>query len=444
MNWSPQESAIDQAVLKVLAETGVPSASIAVSQNGELYARAYGNARLNPPVAATPEMRYKIASNGKQITAAAVLLLVEEGRLSLDDAVARFFPDLTRAREITIRQLLAHTSGYRDYYSLDYVAQPMGRDTTTEVILDGWAKIPLDFEPGARWQYSNTNYVIAGRILETVAGTPLREFLRARFFGPLGMRSVIDVHHDDWNPEDACGYRQFALGLPREAGPEGKGWMYAMGDLAMTAGDLATWSRALMEGAVLRPESLRELTTEVRLAGGSGTKYGLGLQIGTTANGNRRWSHGGGTAGFVSRNTIYPDDSASITVLTNGEGLAAETIAGKIEELVIGAVADPDAPAALERAKTMFAGLQNGKPDSALMNDDLRAYFTPQAIADYAASLKPLGAPESFTAESRQDRGGMTHRSFSVKTAKKSLRVSTYVTRDGKFAQFLVTPLGCD
>lgn len=434
------ETAIDQAVLAVLAETAVPSASVAVVRGETRYLRAYGNARLNPDVPASPEMRYKIASNGKQITAAAILLLAEEGRLTLDDRVGRFFPALTRASGISIRQLLSHTSGYRDYYPFDYVAPFMALDTPAERILAEWAGRPLDFEPGAKWQYSNTNYVIAGEILAKITGAPLAEFLRARIFAPLGMTSAIDVDSGPWSAEDPAGYTRFALGPPREARPEGRGWMYAMGDLAMTARDLAAWNGALMAGAVLGEASMKELTREVLLAGGGGTRYALGLQIGTLADGGRRWSHGGGASGFVSRNTLYPDHGASITVLTNGEGAAAETIAARIEELVIGAAADPDAGPALERAKTLFAGLQAGEPDFALMNADLRACFTSEAVREYAASLKPLGAPSGFSAESRQERGGMTQRSFSVKTPAAALRVSTFVTPDGLFAQFTVTP----
>lgn len=434
-------SDIDRAVSEILSATGVPGASIAVALADDLYLRAYGDARVNPRLPATPEMRFKIASNGKQIVAAAILLLAEDGRLSLDDPLARYFPQLTRACDITIRQLLAHTSGYRDYYPFDYVAPMMTRDTNPDEIMRRFARIALDFEPGTDWRYCNTNYVIAGEIVAQITGAPLRDFLRARIFAPLAMRSVADVHADAPRPDDPLGYTRFALGELREAPPEGSGWMYAMGDLAMTAGDLAIWDRALMSGKVLRPESLREMTSEVLLRGGTGTKYGLGLQLGVTANGGRRWSHGGGTAGFVSRNTVYPDNVASITVLTNGEGSAAETIATRIEELVIGALTDPDAQPALARAKRFFAGLQIGRPDRALMTEDLVAYFTPTAIADYAASLAPLGEPESFKAETRQERGGMTHRAFSVKAGGTSLRISAFVTPDGLFAQFLITPV---
>lgn len=430
---------IDEVVRKVLSDTGVPSASIAVARDKNIYAKAWGSARLNPSTPATPGMRYKIASNSKQIAAAAILLLAEEHKLSLDDTVARFLPDLTRAREVTLRQLLSHTSGYQDYYPLDYVAPFMTRDVTAAQILDKWAKKPLDFDPGAKWQYSNTNYVIIGRIIEKVTGKPLMDFLRARIFNPLGMRSVIDVSRDQWSPGDPAGYAHFALAPPREATPEGNGWMYAAGELAMTARDLALWDASLIGGTVLKPESLKALTTEVLLKGGSGTHYALGIEVGTTARGNRRWSHGGGASGFISRNTIYPDDKISITVLTNGEGPAAETIARRIEDLLLAPSADPGAAPALEKAKKLFTGLQSGEPDRTLITDDLSAYFTAESVADFANSLKPLGKPESFTAGGHGDRGGMTFRGYMVRFGPKAIRISSFVTPEGKFAQFLIS-----
>lgn len=148
-----EQAAVDRAVERTLARTGVPSASIAIVQDGRVaYARAYGLARLDGKVPANPGMRYKIGSNSKQITATAMLLLADEGKVSLDDPVARFFPDLTRAKEITIRQLLSHTSGYEDYYALDYVAPYMIVPTTAESIMNQWGKKPLNFDPGTRWQ----------------------------------------------------------------------------------------------------------------------------------------------------------------------------------------------------------------------------------------------------------------------------------------------------
>ena len=178
---------IDEVVRKALADTGVPSASIAVVQNGQIaYVQAYGQARLGPPVPASPAMRYSIGSISKQFTSAALLLLQERGALSLDDRVGRFLPALTRANDVTIRQVLSHTSGYQDYWPQDYVPPFMLQPVTADKIMELWARKPLDFEPGTKWQYSNTNYVIAGAIAEKAAGMPLISFLTERIFGPSG------------------------------------------------------------------------------------------------------------------------------------------------------------------------------------------------------------------------------------------------------------------
>ena len=138
-------------------------------------------------------MRYSIGSISKQFTAAALLMLQEQGKLSLDDKVGKYIPDLTRANEVTIRQLLSHTSGYQDYWPQDYVMPGMLKPVTAQQIMDTWAKKPLDFDPGTKWQYSNTNYVIAGAIAEKVAGMPLWQFLEQRIFKPLGMSSAYDI-----------------------------------------------------------------------------------------------------------------------------------------------------------------------------------------------------------------------------------------------------------
>ena len=178
---------VDAAVTDVLTRTGAPSASIALVADGRIvYTHAYGLANLESKTPATPDMRYSIGSVSKQFTASAILLLAEEGKLSLDDRVARWLPDLTRAGEVTIRQILSMTSGYQDYWPQDYVMPPMLKPVTAQAILDEWARKPLDFEPGSRWQYSNTNYVIAGLIVEKASGMPLLEFLSKRDLRAIG------------------------------------------------------------------------------------------------------------------------------------------------------------------------------------------------------------------------------------------------------------------
>jgi CubicO group peptidase (beta-lactamase class C family) len=179
-------SGIDAAAADVLKATGVPSASVAVVQGGKVaYVKAYGMARLDPAMAAEPGMQYSLGSISKQFTAAVVLLLAQDGKLKLEDPVGKYLPGLTRANEVTIRQVLSMTSGYQDFWPEDYVMTSMMVSATPEHILDVWAKKPLDFEPGTEWQYSNTNYVVAGRIAEIVGGRPLVDQLRERIFTPL-------------------------------------------------------------------------------------------------------------------------------------------------------------------------------------------------------------------------------------------------------------------
>ncbi|HYX28874.1 MAG TPA: serine hydrolase domain-containing protein, partial [Pyrinomonadaceae bacterium] len=250
---------IDRVAADTLARTGVPSASIAVVKDGQIvYVKAYGDARLEPKTPATTQMRYSIGSISKQFTAAAILLLQEQGKLSLDDKVSKYVPDLTRANEVTIRQLLSHTSGYQDYWPQDYVMPGMLKPTNAQMIMDTWAKKPLDFDPGTKWQYSNTNYVIAGVIVEKVAKMPLLQFLNQKVFTPLGIKSTFDTDAGPLTQNDPRGYLRFALGPLRPAPKEGKGWMFAAGELAMTAEDLAKWDVSVMDQKILKPASYKE------------------------------------------------------------------------------------------------------------------------------------------------------------------------------------------
>src|SRR6266436_1386666 len=184
---------VDSIANQVLHSTGVPSASVAVVKNGRLaYANTYGAAKLNPRLAATPDMRYAIGSISKQFTAVAILLLQQDGKLKLDDPVSRFIPGLSRGNEVTVRQLLSHTSGYQDFWPQDYVMPMMLQDTTPQAIADQWAKKPLDFDPGSRWQYSNTNYTLAGMVVEKASGMPFFQFVRTRILAPVGLTSAQD------------------------------------------------------------------------------------------------------------------------------------------------------------------------------------------------------------------------------------------------------------
>lgn len=429
---------IDKLTTDTLVRTGVPSASVAVVKDGQIaYVKAYGDAKLEPKTPATAQMRYSIGSISKQFTAAAVLLLQEQGKLSLDDKVAKYIPDLTRANDVTIRQLLSHTSGYQDYWPQDYVMKGMLEPTTTQKIMDTWAKKPLDFEPGTKWQYSNTNYVIAGAIIEKVAHLPLLQFLQQKIFTPLGMASVADIDQGRLGDTDPTGYLRYALGPLRPAPKEGKGWLFAAGELAMRAQDLAKWDISIIDQKLLKPASYREFGADVSLKNGLATQYGLGVSV-NSQGGHRALSHGGEVSGFTAQNVVYPDDRAAIVVLTNQDAAsAAGPIANGIAQLLF-TTNDAATPAKLEQAKKIFADLQQGKIDRALFTDNANAYFGEQALADFASGLGPLGTPQSFVQASQGLRGGMTLRVYIVRFPQKVLRVWTYEMPDGKLEQYQV------
>ncbi|MBW4027221.1 MAG: beta-lactamase family protein [Acidobacteria bacterium] len=436
------QSRVDAAAASVLQQTGLPSASVAIVEHGALvYAHAYGQARLDPPTPATAAMRYSIGSISKQFTAAAILLLQQQGKLSIDDPVSKYLPDLTRAHEVTIRMLLSHTSGYQDYWPQDYLMPPMRVATDSQHILDTWGKKPLDFDPGTRWQYSNTNYVIAGRIVEQLSGMPLMNFLQKNIFGPLKMTSVYDSDASRLADTDAQGYIRYALGPLRPAPKEGKGWMFAAGELAMPAYDLAKWDISLMDRSLLAPASYQQMFTAVKLKDGDDTHYALGLFT-SPRSGHAAYEHSGEVSGFVSENIVFPDDHAAIIVLTNQDASpAASILARELTPLVLG-LPGATPKQATAQAKAIFAGLQQGKIDRSLFTDNCNAYFDQQALGDFASSLGPLGAPTSFEQAGESLRGGMTFHSFRVSFASgKQVVVTTYTMPDGKLEQYLVEPV---
>jgi CubicO group peptidase (beta-lactamase class C family) len=431
-------SEAEKIARKLLAETGVPSASIALVQNGRIsLLKAFGDARLEPRTPARPDMRYPIGSISKQFTATAILILADEHKLSLDDRVARYLPDLAHADEVSIRQLLSHTSGYQDFWPQDYVPPFMLTEVTPAQILDRWAKKPLDFPPGTQWQYSNTNFVIAGLIVERLSGLPLMRFLQEREFAPLEMRRVMSIDRERLGDSDAMGYLRYGLGPHRPAPKEGKGWLFAMGELAMTAEDLARWDIGLIEHRLLSPASYAEMERAVLLANGLGTGYGLGIDVSSIA-GHRALSHGGEVSGFTAANIVFPDDRAAICVLTNQDAVAASSkIAEEIAPKLFSNAGETAAAEAL--ARRVFESFQSGRIDRTLFTENANAYFDATALKDLASSLGPLGRPAGFEQTAQRDRGGMTFRRFKITFPKKKLEVAARVMPNGKIEQYQIT-----
>ncbi|MEO8478985.1 MAG: serine hydrolase domain-containing protein [Gemmatimonadota bacterium] len=438
-----ERAQIDSAAADVLAGTGAPSASVAVVRGGQIvYEQAYGQGRTGTP--ATPAMRYAIGSVSKQFTSTAILLLAEEGKLSLDDKVARWFPKLTRANEITIRQLLSMTSGYQDYWPQDYVYTAMQSPTTPDAIMERWATQPLDFTPGSTWQYSNTNYVIAGAIVERVAGMPFLDFMRQRIFTKLGMTSVADFDAGPLAASDAGPFLRNGLGPLRAAPKEAPHWIFAAGQLAMTSHDLATWDVGMIQQRVLTPASYHSQQTAVLLNNGASSDYGLGLDVGM--DGSRRvLSHGGAVSGYTTTNVVYPDDGAAIVVFTNiypGGGGATNQIAGRIENIIF-ASADSVDMVAERQARMVYDGLARGTIDRSLFTDNANAYFSTQVVQDYGTSLGALGAPSDFNGNgSGQLRGGLLIRGYRIRAGGVMMNLTTMTRPDGKIEQYIVQRAG--
>jgi CubicO group peptidase (beta-lactamase class C family) len=438
---SPLAQQVDAIANAVLQSTSVPSASVAVVKNGRLaYANAYGAATIEPRTVATPDMRYAIGSISKQFTAAAILLLKQDGKLRLDDPVSRFIPGLTRGNEVTVRQLLSHTSGYQDFWPQDYVMPTMIQATTPQAIADRWAKQSLDFEPGSRWQYSNTNYTLAGMVVEKASGMPFFQFVRTRILAPVGLMSAADF---DASPKaaNASGYVRYGLGPLRTAPDAGSGWMWAAGELAMTAKDLAKWDISLIRHGLLKPESYRELEREVVLNNGAGSGYALGLDV--SMQGDRfTIEHSGEVSGFTAENMVFPEDSAAIVVLTNQDAAPASgAIANQIAQALF-TTEDKLAESRTAQARAIFDGLQRGTIDRSLFTSNANAYFSDQALKDFQSSLVPLGNPTGFVHTRQSLRGGMTYRSYRVTFPNRRLRVWTYEMPDGKLEQYQVAPVG--
>jgi D-alanyl-D-alanine carboxypeptidase len=432
----PQITDIDETVAAALAKTGAPSASVAVVRAGQIaYAKAFGKADIEKNRPATKMTRYAVGSISKQFTTAALLLAQEQGKLSLDDKVSKYYPDLTRANEITIRQLLSHTSGYEDYAPQDYMIPEWTKPMSAEEILNRWAKKPLNFDPGTRWQYSNTNYVLAGKIFEKATGQSLVPFLRERIFQPLGMASAGDC--EEHTAEDAAAYTRYALGPPRPVAREGNGWYFAAGELCMTASDLARWDIAFLKKRILSAKSYDEFTREIKLKDGKPTHYALGLGIGDL-HGALMISHSGEVSGFLAINRVFPTKDVGVIVLSNEDGV--NLIGPLSQDMALLMIEPHPASSAKEdqQVRTILEGLQQGRINRAEFTANANSYFNDLALNDYHTSLAPLGKLQLLTRQSEQQRGGMTHLSYRAQFEKKAVVLNIYRTPGGKFEQFLV------
>jgi CubicO group peptidase (beta-lactamase class C family) len=448
--------AVDRIAASHLADARGAGLSLAIIQDGKLViAKAYGSASLSPAVAVDTATRFAVGSITKEFVAAAALMLQQDGRLSLTDPVSKYYPELTRSGDITLLDLMHHVAGYRDYYPLDFMTREMAKPTTADQIIEQFGKMPLDFEPRTRWSYSNTGYIILGRVLEKASGQPLSELLDRRLFTPLGM------HHTALEPGPvagaAVGYTWWATDDAEVAQPEGAGWLGAAAGVWSTPADLAKWDIAIMSGTpLLSVRSRAVMLTAGRLRDGSSTEYAGGLVI-TETGGRLLAEHRGGTAGFASSNVMVLNKRAAVIMLTNFDGTRDPmgfvdlVVPPSIGASITRASATPPVapqrppsvkgPPAPDVARLLFCALQAGLIDRRILGPEFAFFLNPDRVRQAAASLSRLGAPSSVTMREQYERGGMELTVLDFHFGDDSWSAVLDRTPDGLIQEFMLLPL---
>ena len=451
--------AVDALVAAEVKARGLVGITLAVARDGKIVlSRGFGLASLADRRPVTEETMFAIGSVTKQFTCACILLLAEDGKLSPQDKVAKYYPDLTRADEITILDLMNHVSGYPDYYPLDFVDRRLATPRPVDEVIRLYGTGKLDFEPGTRYSYSNTGYDILGRIVEKASGLPYGEFLSNRILKPLGLEHTT-YEPDTAGTRFAQGYSSFALSGPEPAVPEGKGWVAAAGAIYSTASDLVRWDLALMSGKVLKPESYKLMTSPRKLADGRMSNYGCGLSVGDRG-GTAVLSHNGAVAGFLAYNTMVPSTGTAVAMVSNFDASGdASAVFRKVLLPLLPPVPPappaaepkkPEAPAmpagvpavsgrpAAEEARVLFLMLRSGKLDRSVFSGDFNEFLTDAKVKGAAARLASFGEPTAAALESINERGGMEVTSVRLTFASGSLRALMYRMPDGKVQQYFL------
>lgn len=331
---------VDSIAGRWIAEGRAAGMSIAVVRGRDtLVLKGYGRASLELDVPTPPRAVYEIASDAKTFTAAAILRLAEEGRLSLDDALEAHLPGVLPgeiARRVTLRHMLTHTSGIRDYGTIpefDALApQDLPRDTLVRLI----AAQALRFEPGTAQGYSNSAYLLLGLVVQRVTGKSWEEYLEQELFPRAGMVDSRASRNREIVPRLTTPYQRGENGFQRAA-PHAFEWIHGNGGIFSTAGDMIAWMQALHGGRILGEAAYREMTTPGTLADGTPLIYGKGIVVGSRL-GYRAFYHGGTFPGYISHNVYLPEHALYMSVLINSEGgidedaVAREILAGMLED----------------------------------------------------------------------------------------------------------------
>ncbi len=393
---------VDDYVRAQMRERHIPGAAIAVVRNGRIVkVEGYGLANVELNVPATKETVFEIGSVTKQMTAAAIMLLVEEGRVNVDARIGKYLPNAPEAwNNVTVRHLLTHTSGIKSYTGI-----ASGFELTKRLKRDEFVKAigayPLEFAPGARWNYSNSGYNLLGFIIESVTGASYWDFMRTRIFTPLGMNMTTDRDPKFIVPNRATGYEwqdNRLVGRDYDLTD-----VFSAGAIISTVVDLAKWDAAWRGDAFLKKESKEKIWTPMVLNDGKPYPYGFGWNV-TEFRGHRLVSHGGQTAGFAANISRYVNDNLTIIVLTNlgDQGLGGNVARGiakiYLPDISLRALkAIPNADAKVTNLlESALRGRTADKPHLDSFNDEMHTSLATERAKLLTRRLAAYGAIKKF------------------------------------------------
>ena len=402
---------VDDYVRAQMRERHIPGASVAVIKNGKtVRVSGYGlaNVELNVPV--TKDTVFEIGSVTKQVTAAAIMLLVEEGKINLDARVGTYLSNAPEIwKKVTIRHLLTHTSGVKSYTAIG-----SGFELTRRMKLDDFIKaigaFPLEFEPGARYVYSNSGYNLLGFIIETVSGKSYWDFVQTRIFKPLEMNQTANRDPLVIVPNRADGYEwenEKLVGRDYDLTD-----VFSAGAIVSTALDLAKWDAALRGEMLLKKTSLEKMWTPFILNDGKPYPYGFGFNV-ADFRGHRLISHGGQTAGFAANISRYINDDLTVVVLTNlgDQGLGGVIARGVakiyLPEISLRALkANPNSDAKLTNLfESVLRGRLENKTNLDLFTVEMRKSFTSERSKLLTERLASFGKFKNFAFISSETAG---------------------------------------
>ena len=337
---TPQALADAREQLRQAYAADEPGAAVLVMEKGEVILReGYGLANMEWDITVTPKTVFRIGSITKQFTSAAIMLLQEQGKLSVTDSISKYLPDYpTHGHEITIEHLLTHTSGIMSYTNISgYMGGgDIRHDVSTEELIEVFVDLPMEFAPGSSWNYNNSGYVLLGAIIENVSGETYPGFIEKHIAEPLGLDNT-SYENSSLVRNRAAGYAMNDEGAYENAGYLSMTQPHSAGSLISTVDDLAAWNDALVNGELISRESYEQMTRGFRLTDGELFPYGFGLGLGKL-RGQATIEHSGGIHGFSAYGLWYPGQQVYVVVLTNANGHTPSptTVGKKVAAAIIG------------------------------------------------------------------------------------------------------------